>query len=51
MLSRSFNDVSKLLYYSQLSQVANNDKGEDFQWKRASQHILVQFPVQRRVKA
>ena len=46
----SDNDVLKLLYYSQLCQVPNHGKGEDFQWNSASQHILVQLPVQRRVK-
>jgi hypothetical protein len=44
---RGDNDLLKLTHYSQLGQIPSNDKGEDFQWNRACQHICVQLPVSR----
>ena len=49
--SRSYEDVLMLLYYSQLGQIPRNDKREDFQWNFTGQHVLVQLPVQRRVRS
>ena len=49
--SRSYENVLMLLYYSQLGQIPRNDKREDFQWNFTGQHVLVQLPVQRRVRS
>ena len=49
--SRSYEDVLMLLYYSQLGQIPRNDKRKDFQWNCTGQHVLVQLPVQRRVRS